>query len=80
MEINFLCSFVRSDCNDKEALSSMSNSRRDEPVIVTHFCDGNRVIDGNHRLIKRFSDGFDKCQVIEVPLNILEQFIESSGG
>ncbi len=79
MKSDCLATFIKSDIYDKKTLQKMSNKRRNEPIIITNFGDKNRIIDGNHRLIKRINDGYKTCFVIAVLPTILEQFSEPLG-
>lgn len=76
---DFLATFTKSERYDNKTLLEMTNSRRDEPIIISNFGGANRVIDGNHRLIKRISEGYETCLIIGVSPAILEQFSESLG-
>lgn len=79
MKSDFLAIFIKSDIYNKKALQKMTDKRRDEPIIITNFGNKNRIIDGNHRLIKRINDGYKTCFVITVPPSILKLFSEPLG-
>jgi hypothetical protein len=79
MKSDFLATFIKSDIYNKKALQKMTDKRRDEPIIITNFGNKNRIIDGNHRLIKRINDGYKTCFVITVSPSILELFSEPLG-
>jgi len=75
LEIDHLLTFVRSDMPDMNAIENMSESRKSEPIIATIIDEKNRVIDGNHRLIKCNNDGLKSCKVIFVSPHLLEAYL-----
>lgn len=79
MRSDFLATFIKSDLYDKKILLEMTNTRRNEPIIVTNLGGKNRIIDGNHRLKKCINEGCETCFVIVVSPVILEQFSEPLG-
>ena len=79
LDTSHLSTFIRSDLLNKESLLKMRDSRRDQPLIISYFRDVNRIIDGNHRFVKRQEEGFSRCKVIVLSHEVLEDFIEPSG-
>ncbi len=75
LNIEQLLTFVRTDIQNKNAISSMSEKRKNEPLIVTNIGDKNRIIDGNHRLIRRKNDGETNCSVVFVSSHLLEAYL-----
>jgi len=71
--------FVKSDCVDCTFMAEMSDSRRDEPIIVSSFHDADRIIDGNHRLLKCKSDGLKECAVVVIKHDALSKYSELLG-
>lgn len=52
---------------DESRVSQMTRKRRDEPVISVMASDGVNIIDGHHRLARRFADGFGFFNMYIVP-------------
>lgn len=67
-------SFVVTDRISRSTVMAINDKRRDQPLIITNLHNQSRVIDGNHRLIKREVDGFLNCYFYLVPPEKLINF------
>ena len=79
MTMEFISSLVTSDRVCESTINNMPDYRRDQPLIYTYIADQGRIIDGNHRLAKRISDGYPSCEVIAVDPEVLLKFCEELG-
>lgn len=52
---------------DESRVRQMTRRRRDEPVISIMASDGVNIIDGHHRLARRFADGLGFFNMYMVP-------------
>jgi len=52
---------------DESRVTQMARKRRDEPVISIMASDGVNIIDGHHRLARRFDDGLGFFNMHMVP-------------
>ncbi|RWB72938.1 MAG: hypothetical protein EOQ50_18395 [Mesorhizobium sp.] len=52
---------------DESQVTQMTRKRRDEPVISIMASDGVNIIDGHHRLARRFADGLGFFNMYMVP-------------
>lgn len=74
-ETDILLNLNRSDYINPNNLNSISESRLDEPVLVTKIGDYEFLIDGNHRLQKRKVLSKFKTKYILVNGEQLDQFV-----
>ncbi|GGI81593.1 hypothetical protein GCM10007978_19300 [Shewanella hanedai] len=76
MDISEIECCVRSDIIEKIHIENMCLNRSNEPIIITTLGDKDRIIDGNHRFVKRKNDGFNSCKVVYIEQSELKEFIE----
>lgn len=79
MDTSYLSTFIRSNMISMESLLNMKTSRRDEPLLISYLMGEKRIIDGNHRFVKRQEEGFSQCKVIALHPEVLEDFKEPPG-
>lgn len=65
----------RNDFINHEALSQISDSRLNQPLLVAVIDDYEWVIDGNHRLLRRAELAKDTTSFIPIPGEELGRFI-----
>jgi hypothetical protein len=71
-----LLSLRRSNGVSDSYAANISESRRDEPLLVCQIAGEHWIVDGNHRLRRRTHDGLVLTPVMVVPADTLLQFVE----
>lgn len=74
--IEYLLNLIVADKISIKTINDMLPERRDQPLIYTYLAGSGRIIDGNHRLIKRQRDGFDHCVVVAISSEDLKEYCE----
>lgn len=76
LEISEIDNYVHSNSIDKNHIESMSLNRINEPIVITTLGNKNRIIDGNHRFVKRKTDGLTSCEIVYIEPTELESYVE----
>ncbi len=66
--------FIQSDKINYSSVEEVGEQRIIEPLLIIELHNVVRVIDGNHRLLKRELDGLLKCSFYLIPAEILVKF------
>ncbi|MGS0681210.1 hypothetical protein ACVBIL_08630 [Shewanella sp. 125m-7] len=74
--IDDLLDLVLTDRINRECIRSMPPARREQPLIYINLGGYGRIIDGNHRLIRRKEDSFKYCEVLVVSVDALKNYCE----
>lgn len=62
----------------EEHIYNLPAAQLDVPALAVDWNDGSHnmtVIDGNHRLIRRFRNGLPTCRIILVPMQFLRRYV-----
>ncbi|MUK70257.1 hypothetical protein [Aliivibrio fischeri] len=59
-----------------EHISAMSESRKDQPILIACIQNECWVIDGNHRLKRKDKDGYTECNAIFIPNEMLYKYCQ----
>lgn len=61
---------------DEQRITDMDQGRRDTPILVVLQENGRgRVVDGNHRLLRRHRDGCETISCYVLPWNVAAPFV-----
>lgn len=77
LETSELLKLARTDGINRDHLSSIDETRLDEPVIISTIGEEEWIVDGNHRLIKRYEKMLTNTPAIVIPKKMLSKFTEN---
>jgi hypothetical protein len=60
---------------DKQYAEGLSQDRLNKPGLVLDYGSGQLVIDGNHRLARRYMDGLNDMEFIVIPAEELGKIL-----
>lgn len=67
---------IRSDEINGRIVDSMSLERRDQPILYAFLAGKGRIVDGNHRLLRRKQDGTSSTEIIDISSSVLQRYSE----
>jgi len=60
---------------EEDHVVRLTPTERDQPILLCLFNTTQCVVDGNHRFVRRFRDGFNTIQAHAIPESLWRQYL-----